>query len=110
MNSHASDPKHIVGSGPNALTAASLILGTQTTPPETYTTFLTNEQFYQQLTTHFFIATGLCVALSTWSTLARETGDLIRNHQAKQATTYLATTITLSLLAYHLGSILSLNS
>ena|GEM_PF-5987599 len=31
-------------------------------------------------------------------------------HQAKRATTYLATTITLSLLAYHLGSILSLNS
>ena len=89
---------------------ASLILAAQTTPPETYTIFLTNEQFYQQLTTHFFIATGLCVALSTWSTLARETGDLIRNHQAKQATTYLATTITLSLLAYHLGSIISVSS
>ena len=89
---------------------ASLILGTQTTPPGNYTTFLTNEQFQQQLTTHFFIASGLCVALSTWSTLAREIGDLIRNHQAKQATTYLATTIALSLLAYHLGSILSVSS
>ena len=80
------------------------------TPSGHCTTFLTNEQFQQQLTTHFFIATGLCVALSTWSTLARETGDLIRNHQAKQATTYLATTTTLSLLAYHLGSILSVSS
>ena len=109
MNAHASDPIHIVGSGPNALTA-SLILGTQTTPPDTYTILLTNEQFYQQLTTHFFIATGLCVALSTWSTLARETGDLIENHQTKQATTYLATTITLSFLAYHLGTILDVSS
>ena len=95
---------------------ASLILGTQTTPPDTYTTFLTNEQFYQQLTTHFFIATGLCVALSTSGTvhLGGTPQQMITAeqtiHQAKRATTYLATTITLSLLAYHLGSILSLSS
>ncbi|WP_041746909.1 hypothetical protein [Corynebacterium argentoratense] len=33
MNAHASDPIHIVGSGPNALTAAALTFGTDGTLP-----------------------------------------------------------------------------
>ena len=47
------------------------------------------------------IGTGISGALSTWSTLAKELGNLITENPRK-ATYYLTTTITLGILATHI--------
>lgn len=52
----------------------------------------------------FFLGVGVAGAMSTWSTLAKELGDMLRSHLYKRFVVYLSLTLLFGVVAAGLGA------